>query len=133
MAATTTDRNTLVRDGTTFEDPVAASANIHSGAIVCLDASGNAVPASTSTGLTARGRAEEARDNTSGLAGSLTVPVRAGVFRYGNDGTIDRTHIGKTVYLVDDQTLAATDGTGTRSAAGVCKDVDAVGVWVLIG
>ena len=32
--------------------------------------------------------------------------------------------------MVDDQTVAKTDGTGTRSAAGVVVNVDALGVWV---
>jgi hypothetical protein len=32
--------------------------------------------------------------------------------------------------LVDDQTLAATDGAGTRSEAGDIYDVDDDGVWI---
>ena len=33
-------------------------------------------------------------------------------------------------YLVDNQTVAKTNGTNTRSAAGVVRGVDAEGVWV---
>ncbi|MFB0515162.1 MAG: hypothetical protein ACETWG_00985, partial [Candidatus Neomarinimicrobiota bacterium] len=36
-------------------------------------------------------------------------------------------------YIVDDQTVAKTDGTGTRSPAGFIEDVDSNGVWVLVG
>jgi hypothetical protein len=38
--------------------------------------------------------------------------------------------VGKQCYLVDDQTVAKTDGTNTRSPAGFVRDVDADGVWV---
>ena len=132
MTALTKDRNTLVRDGIIGSHPVAAAAIIYAGAIVCLDAAGNAVPGSTATTLTAIGRAEARADNAGGAAGDINVEVRKGVFKYANDGvdTIDRTHIGATAYIVDDQTVAANDGTGTRSAAGQIVQVDSDGVWV---
>ena len=38
--------------------------------------------------------------------------------------------IGKDCFIVDDQTVAKTDGSGTRSRAGRVFDVDADGVWV---
>ncbi|CUH67985.1 hypothetical protein TG4357_03322 [Thalassovita gelatinovora] len=38
--------------------------------------------------------------------------------------------IGNKAYAVDDQTVAKTDGTATRSPAGIIDDVDANGVWV---
>ena len=38
--------------------------------------------------------------------------------------------VGADCYGVDDTTVAKTDGTGTRSVAGVIRDVDAVGVWI---
>ena len=133
MTALTKDRNTPWREGDEFNHPAAANAVIHAGALVVLNASGDAAPGSTATGLTPAGRAEEAVDNTGGAAGDKTVQVRKGVFRYANDGSISRANIGGTAYIVDDQTLAATDGGGTRSAAGEIVDVDADGVWVKIG
>ena len=36
-------------------------------------------------------------------------------------------------YVVDDETVAKTNGTNTRSRAGVVVDVDAQGVWVTTG
>lgn len=132
MTALTQDRDTPARDGFAFSDPVAADAVIFAGAIICLDATGYAVPASTATTLTARGRAQHPIDNTGGEDGDRAVVSERGVYRYENDGTdtIDISHVGQTAYLVDDQTVADTDGTGTRSAAGTIRAVDDDGVWI---
>ncbi|WP_297813724.1 hypothetical protein [uncultured Methylophaga sp.] len=130
MAALTQDRNTPRRLGDEGNHPVAASTEIFAGGITVLDASGNAAPGSTATGLKAVGRAEEHVDNGAGSAGDKSVQTRKGTFRFDNDGSIDRTHIGGKAYIVDDQTVAATDGTGTRSEAGDIQDVDSDGVWV---
>lgn len=133
--ALTKDRNTPRRAGDQVADPVAAGATIHAGALVVLNSSGYAAPGSTATGLTARGRAEHHVDNSGGADGDETVEIRRGIFRFTNSGsdTIDRTHIGGQAYIVDDETVAATDGTGSRSAAGEIVDVDSDGVWVRIG
>lgn len=103
------------------------------GALVVLNAAGYAVKGSTATGLTACGRAEETVDNSGGAAGDLRIKVKPGTFQWANSASGDLITIadrGKTAYVVDDQTVAKTDGTGTRSAAGTIVDVDALGVWV---
>ena len=136
MTALAKDRNTARRAGDQFSDPVAASTLIYEGALVCLNASGNAVPGSTATGLVPRGVAEARADNSAGSAGDIQVSTRSGFFRFGNSASADeitRAEIGDTAYIVDDQTVAKTDGTSTRSAAGKIVDVDSVGVWVQIG
>tara|TARA_R110002050_G_scaffold269917_1_gene412423 strand:- start:44290 stop:44691 length:402 start_codon:yes stop_codon:yes gene_type:complete len=133
MTALTKDRNTNQRQGDEFNHPVAAGAHIYGGSIVVLDAARNAKPGLTATGLVAAGRAQEEVNNVGGSAGDKTVQVRKGVFSFANDGSIARVDIGGTAYIVDDQTVADTDGTGTRSAAGEIVDVDADGVWVKIG
>ena len=125
------DRATPVRELETVSDPVAAATTIHAGALACLDASGNAVPGSTATGLKARGMALHPVANA-GAAGDAMLQSRKGVFRFKNDGSITRANLEATAYIVDDETVAATDGTGTRSAAGRIVDVDSVGVWVEI-
>lgn len=130
MAALTKDRGTPKRKGKQLNDPVAASVKIFNGAIVVLDAAGNAAPATTALALVARGISQQQVDNSSGLAGDESVETERGPHRVANDGSIDRTHIGGTAYLVDDNVVAATDGGGTRSAAGPILDVDAKGVWV---
>ena len=67
------DRNTKRRDGVLYSDPAAAGAVIYAGALVVIDAAGNAAPGSTATGLRARGLAQEQVNNSAGIAGAQTV------------------------------------------------------------
>ncbi len=136
MTALAKNRDTKEKIGDLRVDPVAASAEIFAGALVCLDASGNAVPGSTATNLKARGRAEEYVDNTSGIAGAKTVKTKRGIFRFENSAggdEITAADIEKVCYIVDDQTVAKTDGSGTRSIAGKIVSVETAGVWVEVG
>lgn len=133
--ALTADRNTPYREGKLEGHPVLAATTIYGGSLVCLNAAGWAVPGATDTTLIAVGRAEFRADNSAGANGDLTVEVRRGVFRFKNSSAgdaITRAEIGDTAYIVDDETVAKTDGTGTRSAAGTIRDVDAQGVWIEI-
>lgn len=135
MSALTADRNTLTKDGRLRSLPVAAGKVIWAGALVVENATGFIEPATTATGKVAAGRAEQWVDNTGGADGAVSVRVARGIFAFANSAggdAIARTEIGKTVYMVDDQTVAKTDATGTRSAAGRVFDVDADGVWVEI-
>jgi len=134
MTALTADRNTPRRDDEFYSRPVAVATEIFAGSLVVLNAAGNAVPASTATGLVADGRAEE-HVNNAGSAGDMAVKVRKGVFRFANSADGDEitiAEIGDTCYIVDDQTVAKTDDSSSRSAAGTVTDVDASGVWVRI-
>jgi len=131
MTALTQERPTKQRNADLFSDPVAAGASVLMGGIVCLDAAGDAVPGSTATDLTARGIALISADNTAGVAGDLVMTSQNGCWLLDNDGTVDRSHIGKTAHIVDDQTVASTDGGASRSPAGRIADVDADGVWVI--
>lgn len=132
MTASTIARDTLqVTTGSAARD--VAAVKVLQGTIACLNAAGYAVGGSTATTLIADGRFEETVDNSAGAAGDLKVTVKKGTFRFANSAAgdlITRTEIGKTVYIVDNQTVAKTDGGGTRSAAGKVFDVDAQGVWV---
>lgn len=133
--ALTKDRNTSRRDGIQFNDPMAAGAKVYAGSLVCLDASGNAVPGTPSTTIKARGVAQEQVDNTGGAAGAKRIETRRGVFQFANSASTDqitRAEIGTQCYIVDDQTVAKTSATNTRSVAGVVRDVDDGGVWVEI-
>uniref|UniRef100_A0A6H1ZE98 Putative structural protein n=1 Tax=viral metagenome TaxID=1070528 RepID=A0A6H1ZE98_9ZZZZ len=131
MSALTRDRNTPLMNATVIAVLVASNAKIFAGALVVANANGYAAPGSTAVGLTYLGRAEESVDNTGGADGAATVPVRRlSAFKWGNDGSITQAHQGKTAYIVDDQTLAATDGTGTRSAAGRIVGIESDGVWI---
>lgn len=129
----TQDRNTHQRDGELLVIPMAAASKIFGGSLVALDASGNAVPGSTATTLTYAGRAEEFVDNSAGAAGDLSVTVRRKTaFKWKNQAgdLVTEASLLKTCYIVDDETVAATDGTGTRSAAGIVVGIDSDGVWV---
>lgn len=132
----TKDRNTVRREGEELSLPVAAAKKIFAGSLVAKDASGNATPGAVATTLLGMGRAEEYVDNSAGGAGDLTVKIRKGVFAYANSAAgdaITRAEIGKDCYIVDDQTVAKTDGGTTRSIAGRIEDVDTSGVWVSFG
>ena len=135
MTALTKDRNTVRRDGVQYSDPVAAATRIFAGSLVCLNAAGNAVPGSTATTLKARGVAQEHVDNRDGGIGDLRIHTRRGVFQFANSASTDeitRADIGASAYIVDDQTVAKTSASNTRSVAGVIRDVDSAGVWIEI-
>lgn len=110
-----------------FGNPVAAGARIYRGAMVALDAQGNAVPATPASPVM-RGIARDEADNTGGAAGAVSVETARGCWLLKHDGTINRTHIGKTVFIKDDETVAAA---GTL-VAGRCLDVTPGGAAVEI-
>jgi len=131
--ALTKDRNTMRREGVKYNDPVSGATRIFAGAIVCLNAAGVAVPGSTSTTLKVRGIAQEQVDNRDGVDGALSIESRRGVFQVDNSSGADqitRADIGSNAYIVDDQTVAKTSATNTRSVAGAIRDVDSGGVWI---
>lgn len=134
MSALTAARNTPERANTPEKShPVAASVLCYAGGMACIDGNGRTKPAVTATGLYGCGRFEAEADNSSGAAGAINARVREGVFRWGNSAAGDAIAIadrGKPCYMVDDQTVALTDGGGTRSPAGRIEDVDSDGVWV---
>lgn len=127
-------RNTLTKGRDLLVLPVAAATAIHAGALVALNASGLAVPGSVATTLLAAGRAEESADNSAGAASAISVTVRRGVFLFKNHGAdpVVQADTLKDCYIVDDETVAKTNGGNTRSKAGKVLEVEAAGVWVEI-
>jgi peptidoglycan hydrolase-like protein with peptidoglycan-binding domain len=135
MTALAAERNTPQLADGSYGWPVKGSVKIYKGALVVANA-GYAAPGTAATGLVALGRAEETVDNTAGSDGALKIAVRPGVFRFGNSASTDaiaQADVGADCYIVDDQTVAKTSATGTRSRAGKIQAVDAIGVWVAIG
>lgn len=133
MAALTKDRNTPRFDGDIRVGALAASTTIYAGAMVMANSSGFLVEGQTATDLVGVGRAEERVDNSAGGNGDKTISYRPGVYRYANSAAADEitaADIGKKCFAVDDQTVAKTDGTATRSPAGIVDGVDTQGVWV---
>lgn len=136
MALTKSKAYTQNQTGTARVFPIAATEMIYRGALLVLNASGYVEPASVATGLVPVGVASEQVDNRLGANGDKSVETLRGIFPFRNSAGADevlRTDIGSTVYLVDDETVAKTDGTGTRSAAGKVWDVTSEGVWVEVG
>ena len=134
MAALTGERRTDRRDGRDLSLPVLAAVKAFAGGLaVMLQASGMACPGVTGLGLVPLGRFRKTVDNLTGADGDALADIEVGIFQWGNSAAGDEItgdDIGKLCYVVNDQTVALTDDTGTRSVAGRIIDVDAAGVWV---
>lgn len=138
MAALTAERDTRRKGPNTYSHhvyPVAASTTIYKGAMVALNAAGFAVPTSAST-QTVIGRSLGTIDNSTGANGDLTVDVEShSTFDWENLGAdpVVAATVGKLCYAADDQTVALTDGGGSRPKAGYVEsiDPDTGRVWVL--
>lgn len=136
MAALAADRDTLERatgHSKRFSEVGTDSTQFYKGGIMCVStATGKVVKGSTATTLIAIGRCEE--NVLTGTSNTRHINGRIGCFKYLNSAAADAIaadDIGKACYIVDDQTVALTDGTGTRSRAGIIDGVDSDGgVWV---
>lgn len=116
--------------------PVEAATSIYGGALVAINAAGNAVPASAIGALKCIGRAERQCLNlatggtvspdgiANGVAGSILVPVRQGVyyFNVNADSTVTKANFGANVFASDDNTVSLSDAGGTRPYAGFLVD-----------
>lgn len=134
MTATTQDRNTPHKDGQLLAVPVAAGVKIPAGTLVVANASGFAAPGITAATLACLGMADTSVDNSAGADGAATVLVQRGrAFKWLNDAgdPVTQASLGRPCYIVDNQTVARTHGTNTRSPAGLVVGVDADGVWVI--
>lgn len=127
------DRNTPLKDGELISVPVAANVKIYAGALVAANATGFATPGAVATTLTYLGRAEEYVDNLTLADGAKKVLVRRGkAFKFKNAAAdlVTQADLGKVCYILDDETVAKTSATSTRSVAGTVIGVEADGVWV---
>lgn len=124
---------------------IKANVRILKGAQVAIDSAGRAMPAGlvAAGALFAVGKSSAEYDNRtnspylSGSADACQVAVEFGTFGYvsatggGDDIAID--DVGKVCYMVDDQTVALTNGTDTRGIAGYIVEVRDGLVWVQQG
>lgn len=134
MTAATEGRNTKRRNAERVTHVVNAGSTIHIGTLVTLlTATGLAVPGGTAAAGVAVGVAQTSVTGD----GVKTIEVERGfAYQFANSAAADligKADVGNTCYLVDDQTVAKTDSGATRKAAGKIIDVDAGGVWVLVG
>lgn len=127
-------RATMRREPRSRSLPMKNGVVIFTGGIVVNDV-GKAAPGRTAVGLIAMGIAIAGYDNQTGALDDTPVESEAGCFGFNNSvgDPVTAAHQGKTVYIEDDETIAATDGGGTRSPAGICFELEGDRVWVNIG
>jgi len=138
MAAITVDRDTPARDSSFGMEHGLIALSSHQfwkGGFVVLDqADGLLKKGTTATGLIAVGRCEETF--LTGASNTRRVKARSGIFKWLNSAAGDAIlddDIGKDCFIVDDQTVALTSASSTRSRAGTIYGVDSDGVWVATG
>lgn len=125
------DRDTPMRDTQLLVVPVAGNVLIHAGAMVAANTSGTAIPGTSAPDLLYLGRAETLADNRGGNSGDVNVEVRRNkAFQWGNDGSINASHLFHLAYIIDDQTVGTGDIAQTHSLAGRIVGVEARGVWI---
>lgn len=127
------DRNTPYHDGQVISAPMAAGAVCFAGGIACANATGFATNGVVATTLTYLGRFEETLDNTVGADGAQKIMIRRkAAFKWKNAAAdpVTQARLGKLCYIVDDESVAASNGTNTRSAAGIVVGIEADGIWV---
>ncbi len=109
---------------------------VYKGALMVYDPSAQTIePGGVDTDLIALGRAEESA-TTAEIAAGKKPKIRSGIFAFENSSAGDaiaNTDAGVTCYIVDDQTVAKTNGTNTRSAAGKIVKVAGGKVYVAVG
>lgn len=131
MPPLTSDRNTPRAEGDERTGTLGLNQQIFAGAILMRNAAGDLIEGATATGSFGVGVAQERVVSTT--AGLTPIRYRPGTHRFANSAAgdlITKADIGTVCYIVDDQTVAKTNGTNTRSPAGVVDMVDAQGVWV---
>jgi hypothetical protein len=123
--------------------PVKASTKVYVGSLCAVDSSGWGVPASDTAGLIVLGRCEGTpppglagldADNSAGANGAVTMLVKRGLFKFANGTSgeaLTAADIGKTCYVVDDQTVGKVGGTN-KVVAGTVMGLEsaATEVWV---
>jgi hypothetical protein len=125
-----------------LDNPTPAD-NVHiwGGAMVAVDSSGYYRPAANGgTCVAVVGIADQECDNTvsghaaGGIPGTnIPFQVRSGTFKMNNSASADliaTANVGQDCFVVDDNTVALTDGNGTRLRAGKVFGVESDGVWV---
>lgn len=119
--ALSSDKYTYEVGNTERIPPVKGSTKIYRGAMVAVNSSGVAVPVTAATGLVCLGVADVQADNSGGSDGDIKVRVKPGIFPMKNSAGADELDwgdVGAVVYGVDDETVAKTSDTDSRSAVG---------------
>ncbi len=133
MTAMSQARTVTEVEGVRSTAPVKGATTILQGALVVAE-NGLAGPGKTATNLTVLGVSEQTVKNT-GADGASKVPFMRGTFGFFNHAAdlIGASDLNKLAYIVDDQTVAKTDGSGTRSAAGKIMHIEGGQIFVRVG
>jgi hypothetical protein len=132
MAILTADRNTLSKAGELQSYPCAVDI-FYKGSMVCINASGFAAPAADTSGYSdVVGVSTENVDNSGGSAGDLNVRVQAGR-RFSFVATaIVQGDVGRTMYVVDDQTFDQLPGVISIVAGVLTEFISATAGYIYI-
>ena len=130
--------------------PVEANTSIFEGALVAINAAGNAIPASQATplekivgvcnrqalNLAIGGTTSPEAGIATGVAGSIKVTVLQGAWYFNantDGGNFTLGTFGANVFASDDNTVSLSDGGGTRPYAGYVLDPTALMLAVTTG
>jgi hypothetical protein len=133
MMALAEDHPIVERMGELFYKPLEAAALVYEGALLVYNATGEVKPAITEQNAVVAGVSTENVDNT---VDGHSVNFKKGIFLFSNSADADLitvAEVGDQCYIVDDCTVAKTNGGVTRSVAGIIADVTSDGVFVAIG
>lgn len=80
---------------------------VYAGTLITINTSGFAVKGADTASFLFAGVAADTVDNSAGAAGDKNIDVYAeGTFQFGFSGTAVQADVGKSVYVVDDSTVA---------------------------
>jgi hypothetical protein len=110
------------------EYPVKAASQIWAGSIVGIDATGFAIAHTGAANVVTVGIADEAVLGGA-TDGAKWVRVKEGIFKVANNGTVLQAHVGRTVDVVDDNTVKIR---AAGQIGGCVTRLDSDGVWLEI-
>jgi hypothetical protein len=113
---------------------VKGATKIYMGGMVCLGATGYAIPAADAAAMVGpqvQGVAMDSVDNSAGADGAKRVRIIHGIVSMINDtDAVGLTELGKSVYVKDDSSVRKAVGTNSV-VAGTLVSIDVEGViWV---
>jgi hypothetical protein len=131
MSALSQDRVTAARSGSFISLPIAAGTTCYGGGIAVAKSDGTVRPAiidSDAPTCKAVGRFQSHCTSSA----NVTAIIEPGIFLWNNSTTdpVDAASFGAICYAIDDQTVAKTSNTSTRTPVGVVVGVESIGVWV---
>jgi hypothetical protein len=120
------DRNTPRAEGARRVGPLLAGVAVFGGALVMRNAAGYVTKGQTALGLVGIGVARERKTGGAGN-GDASLVYEPGLWWFKNASAADLitiAELGEMCFAIDDEQVAKTNGTNTRSPAGFVEAVD---------